>query len=220
MRQPHVFISSRLALGKIRTDIRELLSNSGFSVEVYEKDSTPSTEPATYLRDIGHSDFVIFILDESYGTPRSATGKSGVHEEWEVVRSKGIPNHVYLKRNRNKEVIETAQKKFIRSELQGREISYFYYTSIPTLLQQIQKSIVQMSKLSHYEGLHTVGYAGDGPTIALPRKPAVLHRLRLVPPLPHDFYTKRDQLKNKIFEKWTVIRELVLDRYSRYGTVI
>jgi hypothetical protein len=78
----------------------------------------------------------------------------------------------------------------------------------------------EMAKLSHYEGLQTVDYAGDGPTIALPREPTVLKRLKLAPPLPHDFHTKRDQLKNQVLEKWTLVRELVLDRYSRYGHLL
>ena len=98
MRKSHVFVSSRLKLGKIRAQIKQILEESGFSAEIYESDSTPATEPATYLQDITQADFVIFVLDETYGTPRPSSGRSGVHEEWMRVRDHGIPNHVYLKR--------------------------------------------------------------------------------------------------------------------------
>jgi hypothetical protein len=143
MRKPHVFISSRLKLGVMRGQIKEILTTSGFSVEMYEADSTPSSEPATYLRDIIDADFVIFVLDESYGTPRDATGLSGVHEEWKRIRENRIPNHVYLRQSPGRKP-ERRQKEFINSELIAHEISYFYYDSPKRLLNQIRSSIVKM----------------------------------------------------------------------------
>jgi hypothetical protein len=144
MRRPHVFISSRLTMAVLRKEIRKILEETGFSVEIYEADSTPSYEPATYLTDIRLADFVIFVLDSTYGTPRPSTGKSGIHEEWNIVKAKRIPNHVYLQRNLGAP-IEAKQKEFISEELQEREISYFYYSNEKDLLAQVRKSIAKMT---------------------------------------------------------------------------
>jgi uncharacterized protein (DUF2164 family) len=144
MRRPHVFISSRLTLSAVRKGIRKILEETGFSVEIYEADSTPSFEPATYIHDIQLADFVIFVFDDTYGTPRPSTGKSGIHEEWDVVRRNRIPNHVYLQRKSNA-AIEEQQAKFIKEELQQREISYFYYSGERDLMAQVRKSIAKMT---------------------------------------------------------------------------
>ena len=144
MRKPHVFVSSRLKHGKIRTQIRQILEECGFSADIYESDSTPATEPATYLKDITQADFVIFVLDESYGTPRPSSGRSGVHEEWIRVRDTGIPNHVYLKSLKGVRP-DRQQKRFIDSELIAREVSYYYYGSTRSLLQQVRRSIARLA---------------------------------------------------------------------------
>ena len=144
MRKPHVFISSRLRLGKVRREIRDLLLSTGFEPEIYEKDSTPSSEPATYLKDVVDADFVIFVLDETYGTTRAKTGRSGLHEEWSLIIEKGIPYHVYLKRANGKS-LERAQRKFIKEELMGREVSFFYYSASNELLRQVKSSIARMT---------------------------------------------------------------------------
>jgi hypothetical protein len=128
----------------VRSKIRDLLLSTGFEPEIYEKDSTPSSEPATYLKDVVDADFVIFVLDETYGTPRAKTGRSGVHEEWSLVIEKGIPYHVYLKQPKGKP-FERAQKKFITEELVGREVSFFYYSNSNELLQQVKSSIAKMT---------------------------------------------------------------------------
>jgi hypothetical protein len=128
----------------LRKDIRKVLESTGFSVEIYEADSTPSFEPATYLQDIRLADFVIFVFDETYGTPRPSTGKSGVHEEWNIVKANKIPNHVYLKRKTSAR-IQPKQKAFITEELEQREISYFYYVDEADLLAQVRKSIAKMT---------------------------------------------------------------------------
>ena len=116
MRRPHVFVSSRLKLGKVRAQIKHILESCGFSAEIYERDSTPATEPAAYLRDVTQADFVLFVLEETYGTPRISTGKSGVHEEWVRVRELGIPSHAYLKRYKDVN-LDKRQETFIQSEL-------------------------------------------------------------------------------------------------------
>jgi hypothetical protein len=144
MRKSHVFVSSRLKLGKIRVQIKQILEESGFSAEIYESDSTPANEPATYLQDITQADFVIFVLDETYGTPRPSSGRSGVHEEWIRVRDHGIPNHVYLKRPKGVHP-DRQQKRFIAAELVAREISYYYYDSTPSLLRQVRRSIAKLA---------------------------------------------------------------------------
>jgi hypothetical protein len=143
MRKPHVFISSRLTLGSARQEIKRVLEESGLSAEIYEKDSTPSSEPATYLRDIAEADFAVFVLDETYGTPRAISGLSGVHEEWKRVRERGIPYHVYLKRSPGKPA-QGKQARFIESELVSAEVSYYYYRSPKDLLPQIRRSLVRM----------------------------------------------------------------------------
>jgi len=144
MRKSHVFVSSRLKLGKIRKEIKQILEESGFSVEIYESDSTPASEPATYLLDIAQADFVIFVLDETYGTPRPSSGRSGVHDEWTRVRDHGIPNHVYLKRPKGTH-LDRRQRRFIESELVAHEISYYYYESTPDLLRQVRRSIAKLA---------------------------------------------------------------------------
>jgi len=128
----------------VRSKIRDLLLSTGFDPEIYEKDSTPSSEPTTYLKDVVDADFVIFVLDETYGTPRAKTGRSGVHEEWSLVIEEGIPYHVYLKRPKGGRV-ERAQKKFIKEELIGREVSFFYYSNSDELLQQVKSSLARMT---------------------------------------------------------------------------
>ena len=307
MRRPHVFISSRLTLTTVRKGIRKILEETGFSVEIYEADSTPSFEPATYIHDIQLADSVIFVFDETYGTPRPSTGKSGVHEEWDVVRTKSIPNHVYLQR-KPKSVIEKQQAKFITEELQEREISYFYYSGERDLTIQVRKSIAKMTldigrspefrshlsarslagevskrehdtyyrwdralrivseienhqnclstawsivsdsftpfsqlgiepfidqgnqlifqeflaaieKLSHYEALHVVGYSGVLAIIPFPEAPVNLQRLRVVPPIPTDFYEKRFALRAEALKKWEKLGKYIAVRYSKYADI-
>jgi hypothetical protein len=128
----------------LRKGIRKILEDTGFSVEIYEADSTPSFEPATYLHDIQLADFVIFVFDDTYGTPRPSTGRSGIHEEWNIVRTKKIPNHVYLQRKAGS-AAQPEQAKFVTDELQQREISYFYYSGEKDLLAQVRKSIAKMT---------------------------------------------------------------------------
>ncbi len=128
----------------LRKDIKQILEKTGFSVEIYEADSTPSFEPATYMHDIQLTDFVIFVFDATYGTPRPTTGRSGVHEEWDIVKSRRIPYHVYLKRLAGAKP-EAKQDKFIADELIQREISYFYYTDVKDLKVQVRKSIARMT---------------------------------------------------------------------------
>jgi hypothetical protein len=144
MRKSHVFVSSRLKLGKIRMEIKQILEECGFSAEIYESDSTPATELATYLQDITQADFVVFVLDETYGTPRPSSGRSGVHEECMRVRDHGIPNHVYLKRPKGVHP-DRQQKRFIESELIAREVSYYYYASTADLLQRVRCSIAKLA---------------------------------------------------------------------------
>jgi len=143
MRKPHVFISSRLKLGAARKKIKHILEEAGVSVEIYEKDSTPSSEPATYLRDVTEADFVIFIFDETYGQPRPGSTVSGLHEEWNLVRKHRLPSHVYLKR-RAGQPPDFKQNRFIQNELIAREISYYYFKSTTDLLAQVRRSLVKL----------------------------------------------------------------------------
>jgi hypothetical protein len=289
----------------LRRGISSILKASGFTVEIYEEDSTPSFEPATYLKDIEHADFVIFIFDETYGTPRSSTGRSGIHEEWNAVKAKQIPNHVYLRR-RPATAIQAEQQAFIKTELQEREISYFYYSSESELRMQVRRSIVKMAleiarspdfrsnlsrrtlagevakrdhrtyhlwdrairttddieengncmttgwsiisdiyvpfsavsirpfidqktqelfssflaavnELTHYEGLHVLGYSGEIATLPFPTEPQILNRLQIAPPLPSNFHEKRAALKVAALKAWRRLGVFIAKRYSKYA---
>jgi len=140
--KPKIFISSRLSLAKVRGRLKEIFESAGFDVDLYEKDLTPSSEPATYLRDIRDADFVIFILDEDYGTPRPKTGRSGTHDEWEAAWELDIPRHVYLKRS-NKPV-DVRQRKFIQTALHENEVSYYFFKGQQEIASQAQKSMARI----------------------------------------------------------------------------
>lgn len=141
MLRPSVFISSRLRLKRARHALKDILESSGFVADIYEQNLTPSTDPATYLRDIRDSDFVIFVFDEHYGTPRTKTGLSGTHEEWRIACSQRIPSHVFLKRASK----EPRQQRFIESEIQPREISYQFFSDNEDLLAKVRGSLAKIA---------------------------------------------------------------------------
>ncbi|MCD6441583.1 MAG: DUF4062 domain-containing protein [Candidatus Marinimicrobia bacterium] len=140
--KPKIFLSSTFSLLEARSEIKEFFESLGAEVILYEKDLTPSINPATYRQDIKNSDFIIFIFDEKYGT-KTNTGKSGTHEEWDIIRDTKIPKHVYLK---NIEKLESEQQEFIREDVQSKNISYFYYDNVDELISQIKKMTFTLAR--------------------------------------------------------------------------
>ncbi len=145
MLKPKVFISSRFKLGKVREKVKSVLELSGFEVDLFERDLTPSSRSATYLSDIRDADFVIFIFDEREGTPRPGTSRTGTQEEWYLSRQLGIPSHVYLKREDPKAPFSRKQREFIRQEVVANEVSYFSFQKVSQIVPQIQRSIARMA---------------------------------------------------------------------------
>lgn len=139
--KPRLFISSTLKLITIRNQIDKFFTDVGAEVMLYEKNLTPSINTATYRRDILDADFVIFILDEYYGT-KTDTGKSGTHEEWEIVLGTTIPKHVYVKRSIDSE----EQKTFIEEQINGRFVSYYFYKDVKDLFAQLKKTTFTIAR--------------------------------------------------------------------------
>lgn len=133
--KPKIFISSTFELIDIREKIKNIYEESGAEVILYEKDLTPSIKIATYREDIKDADFVIFIFNEKYGK-QTGSGKSGTHEEWDIVKETKIPKHVYLKESKK---LQKKQKDFINKELKKEYISYYYYKNNNILLEQIKR---------------------------------------------------------------------------------
>lgn len=142
--KPRIFISSILNLKDIRSEIQEFFSSVGAEALIYENNLTPSVQPATYRKDIESADFVIFILTDKYGT-KTDSGKSGTHEEWDITTRLKIPKHVYIKKNSTARSDRNLMK-FIKEEMQGNMISFFYYEDNSQLLQRIKETVFIIAK--------------------------------------------------------------------------
>ncbi|MBM9500278.1 DUF4062 domain-containing protein [Leptospira sp. 201903071] len=140
--RPRIFLSSVLSLINVRDKIAEILETSGADVMRYENNLTPSSTPATYRQDVIESDFIIFIIDKSYGT-LTETGKSGTHEEWELAVQAEIPKHVYIKKT-NK--LEDPLKVFLEKEITAKYVSFFYYKNDQELLRQVRSRIFTVAR--------------------------------------------------------------------------
>ncbi|WP_051057449.1 DUF4062 domain-containing protein [Leptospira weilii] len=149
--KPRIFISSVLSLVNVRDKIAEILESAGADVMRYETNLTPSSTPATYRQDILEADFIIFVIDKTYGT-LTDTGKSGTHEEWELAIQADIPKHVYVKKTTD---AENPLKLFLEREITAKYVSYFYYKNDQELLKQVQSRIftvareIAIQKLDH-----------------------------------------------------------------------
>ena len=136
--KPRIFISSTLDLAPIRKEIKEFLESVGAEVMLYEENLTPSISNSSYRNDILEADFIIFIFNDKYGS-KTDSGKSGTHEEWEIALASDIPKHVYVKQRSTTE--NDQLQRFIKKEIAGRFISYYYYKDTKFLLSQIQSTV-------------------------------------------------------------------------------
>lgn len=139
--KPRIFISSVLSLIDIREKIKEHFASIGAEAILYEKDLTPSINPNTYRKDILDTDFVIFIFDERYGS-ETDSGKSGTHEEWEIVSSEKRPCHIYIKKcpKERDEKLEVLINKEINPN-----VSYYYFETENDLLERIRVTSFQIA---------------------------------------------------------------------------
>jgi len=124
------------------SDIEDFFKTVGAETILYEKDLSPSITPSAYRQDIKDADFIIFIFDEKYGS-KTETGKSGTHEEWDIIRDTNIPKHVYLKKSGN---FEPEQEEFIQKNIKNSNISYYLYSEHNDMLKQIKKMTFTISR--------------------------------------------------------------------------
>jgi hypothetical protein len=147
--KPRIFISSTLDLNNIRDRISSIFQKTGAEPLLYEKNLTPSIKSFTYRTDILESDFVIFIFEKKYGSTTDS-GKSGTHEEWDVVSTNRIPAHVYIKKN---EEYDDELKEFIKENIKSAGISFYYYNNEQELLEKLEASIFTIAKESFISNL-------------------------------------------------------------------
>lgn len=141
--KPRIFVSSLMKNKlQLRKEISSILTNHGFDVLLYEKNLTPSSDTYTYRKDILHSDFVIFIIDEKYGTI-TPSGYSGVEEEFKIVNDKNIKFHVYIKNTTDQ--IDQKEQEFI-DKISSKGISYFLFNDEKELKKRISESVTTISK--------------------------------------------------------------------------
>ena len=139
--KPRIFISSVLSLVDIREKIKEHFASIGAEAILYEKDLTPSINPNTYRNDILDTDFVIFIFDERYGS-ETDSGKSGTHEEWEIVSSAKKPCHIYI--NKCPKERDKKLDVLINKEI-NPNVSYYYFETEYNLLERIKATSFQIA---------------------------------------------------------------------------
>jgi hypothetical protein len=139
--KPKIFISSVLSLKTIRSEIDLFLRSVGAEVIIYEKNLTPSTIRATYRSDILESDFVILILDKEYGT-LTKHGKSGTHEEYDILIESNIPFHVYIRKSNN----HNRKLNSLINKFTFDDISYYFYVNHKDLLARIKETVFTISK--------------------------------------------------------------------------
>ena len=139
--KPRIFISSTLNLINVRGKIESHLGSVGAETILFEKNLTPSIDPATYRSDVLESDFVIFIFDKDYGTV-TESGKSGTHEEWDLIFSSIIPKHVYIKKATKRD--ENLEK--LLRDINSKNISYYLYKDDSDLLKQIKRTTFTIAR--------------------------------------------------------------------------
>ena len=143
--KPRIFISSTFEILNIRSKIKNFFDSVGIETLLYEKNLTPSINPATYRQDLLDADFVIFIFNEQYGTITNS-GKSGTHEEWDIANKMNLPKHVYVKKSTTKKNIDPKLTKFISENLISNYISYYFYTDVNDLLRQMKNKTFTVAK--------------------------------------------------------------------------
>jgi len=150
--KPRIFISSTLDKIEVRDEIKTHFESIGADVLLYEQNLTPSISNATYRQDIIDADFIIFIFDRRYGQ-QTDRGKSGTHEEWDIVEQSKIPRHVYISKDNNE--MEEPLKEFIKRNINVNNVSYFLYTDSLNLLKRIKEtSFLIASEITLYKLEH------------------------------------------------------------------
>ncbi|EMF80864.1 hypothetical protein LEP1GSC188_3166 [Leptospira weilii serovar Topaz str. LT2116] len=111
---------------------------------LYEENLTPSIKSSVYRHDILEADFIIFLFNEKYGS-KTDSGKSGTHEEWEISLNSDIPKHVYIKQGDKLKRNDSLQK-FIKKEINNKNISFYYYIDTENLIKQIKSTIFTIAR--------------------------------------------------------------------------
>jgi len=133
-------MSDKLAL---RNRIEKFFNEVGAEVMLYEKTLTPSTNKLTYREDIKEADFVIFILDEHYGS-KTSLGLSGTEEEYRIVSQLNQKLHIYLKDTSPIDLNDDALA--FEKEIKQSGYSYYYYKDEKTLCQRIKQTTFTIAK--------------------------------------------------------------------------
>lgn len=137
--KPRIFISSLMKNKlELRTKIEKTLTEAGAECMLYEKNLTPSSDNNTYRNDIVDSDFIILILDDTYGA-KTNLGISGTEEEYEIAIEHKKKMHIYLQKIDDKSILQE-QRDFI-SKIQASGASYYYYKDETDLLKRIKSSL-------------------------------------------------------------------------------
>lgn len=145
-RKPHIFISSTFKLNEeIRLKLNDFYKQIGAEPMLYELNLTPSIIPLTYRNDLKAADFVILIDKENYGTPTD-TGKSGIHEEYEIAKKNNIPMHVYM----SKKEMERKERNNLSKNVMDDKVSYFVFEDDETLLTRIKETTFEIAKAIYF----------------------------------------------------------------------
>lgn len=147
--KPRIFISSLLKDRiELRDKISSILANAGFEVLLYEKNLTPSTDLYTYRKNILDADYVIFILDDEYGS-KTDTGLSGTEEEYMIATYNNKSRHVYIKYKSESVIDEhnniSSDNNLFLDKIKEQGISYYLYKDEEDLVKRITESIVTIA---------------------------------------------------------------------------
>ena len=139
--KPRIFISSTIKdKSNLRKNIKNIFENAGAEVVLYEHDLTPSVISNTYRKDILQANFVIFIVDDIYGS-FTEYNLSGTEEEFRIVQQNKIPCHLYLKNVPKTEEAEKFEKLIKRNG-----ISYYFYKDEQELKKKLSSTCFTIAK--------------------------------------------------------------------------
>ncbi|RXA60328.1 DUF4062 domain-containing protein [Enterococcus casseliflavus] len=145
-RRPHIFISSTFKLNKeVRLKLNDFYKQIGAEPMLYELNLTPSDIPHTYRKDLKEADFIILIDKENYGTPTD-TGKSGIHEEYEIAKKSNIPMHVYM----SKKEMNRRKRNNLSKDIMDDNVSYYVFEDDETLLKRIMETTFEIAKVIYF----------------------------------------------------------------------
>ena len=140
--RPKIFISSTFTENEdLRNQIHEYFYSVGAEPLLYEHELTPSILPMTYRTSLLDADFMIMIVKDNYGT-ETASGLSGIHEEYKIAQNNNIPHHVYLKKDSTSETIDNP----LIDDLRKDGISYYYFDGDDDLLKHLKETTFTIAK--------------------------------------------------------------------------